>query len=213
MYAKNLYRLNISLLVIGALVAISSILLECIAGGEFLGLSYPFWVWLHIIVCLLCMAGIILHLQIHWVTAKKWLHQFLKQKNKLTRWLTWFAAITFLSGLVVAAFFCSGAQHNPLGGIHGKLGLIVILLTTFHVLKRFKWFRGRREGKAFSPVVDEEKCKRCLRCVKRCPAQVFALQDKQVIATREIFCLQCMKCVSHCPVHAIKRKPVRQEVD
>ena len=127
----------------------------------------------------------------------------IKLNAKATKWLSWLSFITFISGIIVAVIFIIGAEHNPLGGIHGKFGLIVIAISVFHIHKRFGWFYYLQNGQSFMPNVDNEKCIKCAKCVKRCPAQVFVIQNKQVKATNALFCHQCMKCVKNCPSQAI----------
>ena len=203
MKEKSLYRFNILLLVVSLLVAISSLLLECIAGQPFLTLGFTVWVWGHIILGVLCLLLLFYHLYLHWGRIGKWFSKIKTQNAKSIKWLAILSLITFLSGLIVAVIFWLTPGHHTLGGIHGKFGLVLIVFTLFHVWKRLRWFKNRRCGKAFIPAIDQGKCIACSKCVKRCPAQVFARHNKQISVYQPLFCLQCMKCVSLCPKQAI----------
>ena len=203
MKEKFLYRFNIALIVVGVLTAMSSILLECIAGKDFMNITFRVWVWLHIIICLSCLSMVIYHLYIHWGNLSNWFRKVRNLNSGATKWLSWLSLITFLSGIIVAVIFITGAEHNPLGGIHGKVGLVVILISIFHTKKRFRWFKNRKQNKAFKPVIDQDKCIKCAKCIKKCPAKIFRKENKSIIINDPLYCLQCMKCVSHCPKNAI----------
>ena len=200
---KNLYQLNITLIIISVLIVVSSVLLECIGGNDFMNITFKTWVWLHIIICTIFMLLVFNHLALHWGKVSNWFKKVHTLHSKPTKWLSWLSLITFITGIIAAIMFISEEDHNPFGGIHGKFGLIVIILFIFHLKKRIKWFKGRKSGKAFHPLINEEICIKCGKCVKKCPAQVFEKEEKQIIIAKPEFCLQCMKCVKLCPKKAI----------
>lgn len=58
--------------------------------------------------------------------------------------------------------------------------------------------------KANLPELIEEKCIRCMLCVKVCP--YFAIEMKDKITFDPQKCFECGLCVSKCPTHAILMK-------
>ncbi|HAC21759.1 MAG TPA: hypothetical protein DCF91_06630 [Porphyromonadaceae bacterium] len=190
---KSLYRFNYLLSLTALIALISSILLECIHGSVFLGLVFRFWVWLHVACCSLLMLMIGYHLYIHGRM----------RYVKATQWLTVLGAITLVTGLIATVVFCLPQGSHVVGGIHGKLGLVAMVLMVLHFRKRLRWFKNRKAGKAFAPRVDVARCIGCKRCIKKCPASVFIIKDKKAATHHELFCLQCMKCVELCPKKAI----------
>jgi len=58
---------------------------------------------------------------------------------------------------------------------------------------------------ANTPELIEEKCSRCMLCVKICP--YFAIDMKEKITFNPKKCFQCGLCVSKCPTRAITMKP------
>ncbi len=68
----------------------------------------------------------------------------------------------------------------------------------------------------YIPVIVEEKCKKCRRCVNICPfyALTYVMGDKEdksedKILIREEVCIGCGVCASNCPQEAITLKKVR----
>lgn len=202
---KSVFLVNTALLVVGFLTAISSVQLEVSSGRDYSGISFDRWVWLHMVICLICMIGVGYHLYLHWAGVSKWLSGIATLKSKQTKWLVWLSVITFLSGILSGVSFLIVAEHNGIGKVHGKFGLVVIVLTILHIVKRFSWYRDRHKDTSFYPIIDLEKCVRCGKCVKVCPAQIIAKQDKRIIIQNPEFCRQCYKCVDNCPKQSIKR--------
>lgn len=50
------------------------------------------------------------------------------------------------------------------------------------------------------PVIDLEKCTRCLKCVKDCPARAITIETGEIADT----CIHCGHCVAICPEMAVK---------
>lgn len=200
MKEKSLYQFNIALTIIAIMSAASSVLLECLQGNTFLNMGFHEWVWIHIIVCLLCMLAVIYHLYLHKDSIRQWLGRV---GTISAKWLAWSWLLTFLSGIIAFILFCTKSEHNPIGGIHGKIGLLAVGFMFFHFKKRLRWFKGGKKERSFYPIIDQEKCIGCGKCIKGCPAQVFTRNEEQVIAQNTQFCHQCMKCASHCPRKAI----------
>jgi len=51
--------------------------------------------------------------------------------------------------------------------------------------------------------VDEEKCKRCGICFKKCPAGAIEWKKKQPAHIDKEKCMKCMTCIINCPADAI----------
>ena len=94
---------------------------------------------LHIAVALPFMCLIIWHIVLHFQW-KKWLTKFSKLKVP-TRILWWLYVLTFLSGIVTMVHWVIVKDHGPLGGIHGKIGFLMIVFAIGHMIKRFRFFK------------------------------------------------------------------------
>lgn len=122
------------------MTATSSILLECLHGEPFCGVSFPVWLWIHVVLGLLCLIAVIHHVYLHWGTMWHWMRMMSHAHSKLTRCLAWCFLLTVITGMVVAISICQGAGHTAIGGLHGKIGILVLLLMVFHLLKHKSWF-------------------------------------------------------------------------
>ena len=100
-------------------------------------------VWIHIAVGLLFFALVAEHIYLHFGRSN-WFARFHKQKNQYTRVLWWVALAAFISGITACAHWLLSFSHSPLGGMHGKIGFLMILLSAGHIIKRFKFFRVKR---------------------------------------------------------------------
>lgn len=54
-----------------------------------------------------------------------------------------------------------------------------------------------------SVTLDNEKCKGCTNCVKRCPTAAIRVRDKKAIIL-DYKCIDCGECIRVCPHHAKK---------
>ncbi len=93
---------------------------------------------IHVTITLPFMCLIIWHIYLHFQW-KKWLVKFSKLKIP-TRLLWWLYVLTFLSGTVTFIHWLLEPRHTPLGGIHGKIGFLMIAFAIGHTVKRFKFF-------------------------------------------------------------------------
>lgn len=135
--AKKLKICDWLLLVSTVVMLASSIQLEAT------GSRAVIWVWLHIIIGCLFFANIIWHLYLHFGW-KSWLQKFRKQKSLITRWLAVFALLTIISAIVASAHWIGSWAHSPLGGVHGKIGFIFIVIAIGHTVKRINFFKSKK---------------------------------------------------------------------
>lgn len=192
---------NILLLLCALPAIISGFILE-LKQGDTTGIN---WTWIHIATSLGALLLTCIHVQLHWGTLKMWRKGLAQLRTKSTKFMTYLYLLTLATGIPATIYIIAGHGHTHLGGIHGKFGIVAAIFMFLHIWKRLKWFKNRTSQSA-APLrlkVDADKCKRCNLCVKRCPAQVFERQEKQVVALHTEYCFQCRKCVAHCPTHAI----------
>jgi pyruvate ferredoxin oxidoreductase delta subunit len=52
------------------------------------------------------------------------------------------------------------------------------------------------------PVIDYEKCNRCMICWKFCPDACIRIEDERPVIDYD-YCKGCVVCVEECPVDAI----------
>lgn len=97
---------------------------------------------LHVVVALPFMCLIIRHIYLHFQW-KKWLTKFSKLKGP-TRILWWLYLLTFLSGIATFIHWLIENEHSPLGGIHGKIGFLMIAFAIGHTIKRLKFFTNKK---------------------------------------------------------------------
>lgn len=49
--------------------------------------------------------------------------------------------------------------------------------------------------------LDENRCKGCINCIKRCPTEAIRVRNGKAVITKE-FCIDCGECIRHCSNHA-----------
>lgn len=136
---KKLYVVNVLLAVIAILVFASSLLIEILHGADWLGMANHFWVALHAMFGILMAVLVFAHLRLNWARVSAWLTRFKKSPNKVTKALVILSIVAFVSGFAaIFTFFTSG--HGPVGGIHGKLALVFLIIGIGHFIKRIKWY-------------------------------------------------------------------------
>ncbi|RLE61371.1 MAG: ferredoxin [Thermoprotei archaeon] len=58
--------------------------------------------------------------------------------------------------------------------------------------------------RALKPVLDENKCIRCLLCWVHCPEPAIIRLDDDMVKIDYDYCKGCGICANVCPVHAIE---------
>lgn len=52
-----------------------------------------------------------------------------------------------------------------------------------------------------SVCLDEDLCKGCINCIKRCPTEAIRVRNGKAVITKK-FCIDCGECIRICPHHA-----------
>ena len=134
--AQKLKICDWTLAILLPIVLISSIQLEATSSRGF------FPVIFHIIVALPFMSLVVWHISLHFQW-KKWLTKFSKLKVP-TRILWWLYILTFISGVATFIHWIIENEHSPLGGVHGKIGFLMIAFAIGHTIKRIKFFKRKK---------------------------------------------------------------------
>lgn len=61
-----------------------------------------------------------------------WFSRFAKNRNKGTRILWWVLLLTVATGVAATVVWLVDGGHTPLGGIHGKIGFLMVLAGIIH---------------------------------------------------------------------------------
>lgn len=122
-----------SLLVMTIAVLISGIQLEVTDGR-----ALP-WVWVHIVVCSLFIALIIRHIYLHFKW-RNWKTGLFGQR-RLTKWMSIFGLLTSVSAIAATVHWVLSNTHTGIGGIHGKIGFVFLILIVVHTAERIKKLR------------------------------------------------------------------------
>lgn len=137
---------NWSLLALTAAILISGIQLETTHSNGLLS------VWIHIIIGILFICMTACHVLLHFGNSN-WFTKFRKQKSQATRALWWVSLATLTTGLISMIHWISTFTHTPIGGVHGKLGFLMIALSIGHICKRIKFFK-RKKHPAQAQLMD-----------------------------------------------------------
>ena len=100
------------------------------------------FVLIHIVVGLLFMFMATYHIYLHFGYSN-WFAKFRRQRSQVTRILWWVSLISLITGLVAMIHWTITFAHAPIGGFHGKLGFLMIILSVGHICKRAKFFERK----------------------------------------------------------------------
>lgn len=132
--ADKLKLCNWSLLFLLLLTLASAIQLEATHSSSCL------CVWYHIIIATFFSLCIVYHIKLHFGW-EKWFSKVHKLKSNVTKILWWLFLLTVLSSVIAFIHWLSAYSHSPIGGIHGKIGLLMIAVAIGHTVKRLKFFK------------------------------------------------------------------------
>lgn len=134
---------NISLLAITPAVLATSIILEASHGKSVLGLKFNFWVIIHLVAVLVMTGLVCWHLRMNWGRISGWAKKFTGKASGASKTLAILIAFTALTGLAaIPQWMFHG--HSTVGGIHGKIGFLFILVCLIHTIRHRKWFKGTK---------------------------------------------------------------------
>lgn len=108
------------------LILASGIQLEATSG------IYAWSVWVHIVLGIVLIALSVYHIYLHYKWSN-WFSRFSKNRNVSTRVLWWVFLLTAVSGIVATVMWFAGQSHSPVGGVHGKVGFLMIIVAIIHV--------------------------------------------------------------------------------
>ena len=126
--ALKLKLCNRSLGFLLVVILASDIQLEATSG------KYTWSVWAHIIAGILLIAVSLYHIFLHY-RYTNWFSRFAKNRNTNTRVLWWIFLLTVISGIAATIMWLGGEGHTPLGGVHGKIGFLMVLAAIIHVVR------------------------------------------------------------------------------
>ena len=107
-------------------------------------------VWIHILTGVLFMGMAAYHVYLHFGKSN-WFLKFRKQKSQVTRILWWVALVTLVSGVAAMIHWVTTFTHSSIGGVHGKLGFLMIILSIGHITKRIKFFKRKKKKELSYP--------------------------------------------------------------
>ena len=137
--SEKLRLCNWSLVYVSALMLLSSIQLEATSGESVA------WVTVHIIIGLIFTGLVFWHVALHFGTdTGLWLRRFKKLKSPVTKVLCILFLLTLISAIIAFAHWLGDFTHSSIGGVHGKIGFLMIIVAVGHILKRISFFQKRR---------------------------------------------------------------------
>lgn len=113
------------------LMLVSGIQLEATSG------RYVWTVWLHIILGILLIVLSIYHIYLHY-RKSNWFARFAKNRNASTRILWWVFLLTAVTGIGATISWLADNQHTPLGGVHGKIGFLMVIIAIIHAVRHIR---------------------------------------------------------------------------
>lgn len=135
---EKLLWCNRSLVVLWILALVSSLYLEAHHGRAVQA------VWWHIVCGSAFFAGVVWHVYLHFGW-KQWPKRFGGLKSVLTRLLAVLAVLTLATALLAWGHWQEDFRHTPVGGWHGKVGLLMLALAGWHLaVRRGFFFRTNR---------------------------------------------------------------------
>ncbi len=97
-------------------------------------------VWVHVFVGLVFSGLVFWHVYLHFKRGN-WFKRFQKLKKPVTRILWYLFLLTLFLGVAAFIRWLSFQGHSVLGGVHGKIGFIMMMFAIAHLIKRIKFFR------------------------------------------------------------------------
>ncbi len=102
----------------------------------------PFAVWLHILLGVIFLSACAWHIFLHFGVNNR-IVRFSKSKKVPLRVLWWPYLITLVSRVIACVHWLVTFAHSPIGGVHGKIGFLMLAFAIGHVVKRWKFYSKR----------------------------------------------------------------------
>lgn len=138
--AEKLKTCNKSLEVTVILMLVSGIQLEATAG------KHIWSVWIHIGLGTIITILSIFHIYYHY-RLSNWFARFAKNRNTATRILWWTFLLTAVSGIAATVQWIVENGHSPIGGVHGKIGFLMVIIAITHAAKHIRQRKHTRKSK------------------------------------------------------------------
>ena len=133
---------NWSLLVLVILMLASGIQMEASFGADFLGIPFPVYMFVHVVIAIMMTAAVIWHIWLHF-SWKEWVKRFSSLKRTDTKILAVVAVLVLVSGIVaLIVLLFNGMQHGTVGGVHGKIGFGFVTLGIYHIIRRIRFYKS-----------------------------------------------------------------------
>ena len=129
--AMRLKRCNRWLGLTLLLTLASGIQLEATSG------RYLWSVWVHIILGIVLTALSLRHIYLHYKKGN-WFSRFAKNRNIVTRVLWWTFLLTVVTGFAATVGWLDGFNHSTLGGVHGKIGFLMVVSGVVHAVRHLR---------------------------------------------------------------------------
>lgn len=123
--AAKLKLCNKSLGLTLLLMLASGIQLEVTSG------KYGWSVWAHVILGIVLTGLSLYHIFLHY-RFSNWFSRFVINRNAATRILWWVFLLTVVTGMAVTVKWLTGSGHTTLGGVHGKIGFLMVIVAVVH---------------------------------------------------------------------------------
>lgn len=127
--ASRLKLCNRTLGFVLLLMLVSGIQLEATSG------IYTWSLWVHIILGILLTILSCYHIFLHY-RRSNWFARFARNRKAVTRILWWVFLLTVVSGIVATILWLDGGRHSHIGGVHGKIGFLMVLMAVIHVARK-----------------------------------------------------------------------------
>lgn len=128
---------------VGALALTTALTLASGIGLEINGSSSAAWVWTHVAVGCIFIALIAWHIYIHFGLTD-WYGRLFSRRRGTMKWMSALLALTVLTALAASAHRIATHTHSATGGIHGKVGLVFVILAIIHGLSHRRGARRMR---------------------------------------------------------------------
>lgn len=138
--ARKLKICNRSLGLTLILMLASGIQLEATSG------SYAWPVWVHIVFGTLLTILSICHIYYHYRFCN-WFARFAQNHNTTTRVLWWVFLLTVISGFAATIQWLVENSHSPIGGVHGKIGFLMVIIAIIHAARHIRQHKQARKSK------------------------------------------------------------------